>query len=219
MTTDSATGFQLVLPRFDEIAALDAHTLVHRMRVGVERFDPRIFELTDEQLDQAWLPDAGVGRWPIRVLLGHLADTEMLYAARIRQTLAQDNPTVAVFEEHAYIDAGVYGCTEGSPFRPPIGGDVAMIHTTRCWLVALLVQLEERHWERKAMHPERGVMSVRDFANYDCLHLEHHAAYLNAKVYKLLGPMPEDGCCGGHGEGGGCCGGSGGCSSGGCGCV
>lgn len=216
----SPTTPTLDLPSLDDIRAMDTHALVHRMRIGVEHFDPRVFELSEPDLDRAWLPEAGVGRWPVRVLLGHLADTELLFAARIRQTLAETRPTLALFDEHAYIDSGLYGCTEGVPFRPPVGGDVAVIHTTRCWLVALLVQLEPEHWARTALHPERGEISVRDLANYDCLHLEHHAAYLNAKLHAMLGPMPEidHECCGGHAQDG-CCGGGGHAGgSGGCGC-
>lgn len=179
---------------------LDTQTLVSRMRVGVEWFDPRVFELPPEELDRAWLPESGVGTWPIRVLLGHLADTEMLLASRIRAVLAIDNPALPLFDEHAYIDSGIYGCTEGSPITPPVGGDVAMIHTTRSWLVALLYQLDETHWNRQGLHPERGPVSVRDLADYACWHLEHHAHFLNAKIESLLGPMPEPEAC----EEGGC---------------
>lgn len=207
-TTASPTGFQLRLPDLAEIQALDAPVLTARMRVGVEHFDPRVFELDQETLNQAWLPESGVGRWPIRILLGHLADTELLFTSRVRQTLAEDNPTLALFDEHAYVDSGIYGCTEGSNLQPPIGGDVAVIHTTRSWLVALLMQLDDAQWNRTAIHPERGPMTLRDIANYNCRHLEHHAAYLNAKVYKLLGPAPEPQACA-----------PGGCAKPGCSCV
>lgn len=190
-TQDSPTGFQLRLPDLAEIQALDPAMLTARMRVGVEHLDPRVFEMDHDDLSQAWLPDAGVGRWPIRVILGHLADTEMVFARRIRHILAEDKPTLALFDEHAYIDSGLYGCTETSTLQPPIGGDVAMAHTTRSWLVALLMQLNHAQWNRVGMHHERGPITLRSIADYACWHLEHHASYLNAKVFKLLGPMPE----------------------------
>ncbi len=207
-TQDSPTGFQLRLPTLEEIRALEPPALTARMRIGVEHLDPRVFEMDEPSLAQAWLPDAGVGRWPIRVILGHLADTEMVFARRIRQILAEDKPTLALFDEHAYIDSGLYGCTEASDLRPPIGGDVAMTHTTRSWLVALLMQLDDAQWQRVGMHPERGPITLRDIADYACWHLEHHASYLNAKTYKLLGPRPEsEGCA------------PGGCSKPGCSCA
>ncbi|MEM9374215.1 MAG: DinB family protein, partial [Planctomycetota bacterium] len=152
-------------------------------------------------------PESGVGRWPIRVLLGHLADTEMVFARRVRHIIAEQRPTLAMFDEMAYIDSGIYGCTDGTNLQPPIGGDVAMAHTTRSWLVALLMQLDGDQWQRVGMHPERGPITVRDVADYACWHLEHHASYLNAKVFKLLGPAPEPEACA-----------PGGCSKPGCAC-
>ena len=54
------------------LSELSIDELLGRLRIGVESIDPRVFELSNEQLDQAWLPDANVGLWPIRVVLGHL---------------------------------------------------------------------------------------------------------------------------------------------------
>lgn len=204
----SPTGFQLRLPDQAEFQNLEPAVLTARMRVGIEHLDPRVFELDLESLNQAWLPESGVGRWPIRVVLGHLADTEMVFARRIRHILAVDSPTLSLFDEMAYVDSGIYGCTEGSNLQPPIGGDVAMTHTTRSWLVALLMQLDEQQWSRVGMHPDRGPITLRSIADYACWHLEHHASYVNAKVFKILGPMPEPESCA-----------PGGCSKPGCSCV
>jgi DinB superfamily len=190
-----------------EIKDLDAATLCARMRVGLELFDPRVVELDNDQVSQAWLEDAQVGSWPIRVLIGHLADAELVLAHRVRKIIAEENPTLSLWDEHAFIDGGIYGCTEGSNLLPPMGGDLAMIHTTRSWLVALLMQLDDSQWERTGMHPTNGPMSARTIANYHCWHLEHHAWYLNAKIEKMLGPMPEPEPCQ-----------EGGCSKPSCGC-
>ena len=75
---------------------------------GLQRFDSRIFELSDEQMDMAFLPDAGVGRWPVRVLVGHLADAELAFIHRMRRAVAEENPVLAVWDENAFIDAGLY---------------------------------------------------------------------------------------------------------------
>lgn len=191
ISSANAPSLTLDLPNRKDIRALDPGTLVARMRVGVEHFDPRVFDLSDGQLDLAWLADSGIGRWPIRVLLGHLADAEIVNAHRIRRAFAEDRPTFSVWDENAFVDSGLYGCSALTAFRPPIGGDVGAVHTTRCWLVAMLAQLEESHWSREAMHPEQGPVSVRDIAADTCWHLEHHAAYLNAKVARMLGAPPE----------------------------
>ena len=170
------------------IKQLSIAELVARLRIGVESIDPRIFELCDDQLDQAWNPEAGIGLWPIRVVLGHLADVEMVFATRIRKIFAEDNPVLAIFDEHAFVDSAIYGCTEGSTMQPPIGGDIATIHTLRSWLVAFLYQIDESDWERTGLHPDHGPISIQTLAVYNCWHLERHAWFINAKAERFLGP-------------------------------
>lgn len=205
-TPPAATAHTSPKPAMREIRDLSAADLCARMRLGLDLFDPRVVELDNDQVSQAWLEDAGVGSWPIRVLIGHLADAELVLAHRIRRILAEENPALALWDEHAFIDGGLYGCTEGSTLLPPMGGDLAVIHTTRAWLTALLVQLGEDHWQRKGMHPDKGPISVREITNQNCWHLENHAWFLNAKIEKLLGPMPEPEACGDGGCGKPSCG-------------
>jgi len=114
-----------------EIRDLDSASLCSRMHIGLQHFDPRVVELDHTQVSQAWLEDAGVGTWPIRILIGHLADAELVLAHRLRKIIAEDKPELSLWDEHAFIDGGIYGCTEGSKLLPPMGGDLAMIHTTR----------------------------------------------------------------------------------------
>lgn len=189
-----------------QIAALGAPDLIRRLRRGVENFDRRIFELSDEQLDQAFLPDAGVGRWPVRVLVGHLADAELHNAARVRRAYAEENPMLAVWDENAYVDSNIYGLGGGASGAGSIGAFVAVIHTLRQWTAMWLTTLDEASWARKAMHPERGPLSVRDIVVINTWHLEHHAAFLNAKLEKFLGVAPEEpeAAEGGCGSGCGC---------------
>lgn len=159
--------------------------MVDRYAVGVENFDRRVFELNDGELDTAFLPDAGVGRWPARVLLGHLADAELAQVHRIRRTVAEEHPVLATWDENAFIDAGLYG-RPGSGADYPAGAFVAVIHTLRKWAAQWLRTLPEEAWERKALHPERGELTVRLMTAHITWHLEHHAWYLNRKVDLLL---------------------------------
>jgi hypothetical protein len=166
--------------------------LIVRYLRGVENFDPRVFDLTDEQTDTAFLPEAGVGRWPVRVLMGHLADAEMVYTYRMRRTIAEDAPVLALWDEMAFVDGGLYG----PELRPPVAGFVAAIHTMRRWTAELLMSLTPEQWERKAMHPERGEMTVRDMVEVAVSHLEHHNAFLQKKLDKMLGERPAKEACG-----------------------
>ncbi len=174
-----------------ELGGLPSGELIARYRRGLECFDRRIFELSDEQMDTAFLPQAEVGRWSVRVLAGHLADAELAFSHRMRRAVAEENPLLAVWDENAFIDAGMYA---GGQY--PIGGFIAVIHTLRRWTSEWLATLSEPQLERQAMHPERGPLSVRTILVYTTWHLEHHARFLNAKICKMLGPAEEGGGCG-----------------------
>lgn len=179
----------------EAVAGLSDSELIARYRRGLEKIDPRVFELSDEQLDMAFLPEAGVGRWPARVLVGHLADADLSFTQRMRRAVAEDNPVLEPWDENALIDAGMY-----SGGQYPIGGFIAVVHTLRRWTSEWLATLSPEQLRRGAMHPERGPQTVRGILAYTTWHLEHHAAFLNAKVCKMLGPAVVAG----ESEGGGC---------------
>jgi hypothetical protein len=169
----------------EKLHELPIGELIARYRQGLSGFDPRLFELSDEQMDMAFLPDAGVGRWPIRVLVGHIADAELAYTHRMRRAAAEDNPVLSGWDIDAFIDAGLYA--DG---RQPVAGFVAVIHTLRRWTSEWLHTLSDDQWERRALHPERGPESIRHMLALATWHLEHHGRYLNAKICRLLGPAP-----------------------------
>lgn len=173
-------------PAISAFQAMSDQDVLARYRVGVERLDRRVFELSDAQLDTAFRPEAGVGRWPARVLLGHVADAEMVFVHRIRRAVGEDGPVFALWDENAFIDRGLYGTPETGS-KHPVGAYVATVHTLRLWTGPWLATLPASDWARQGMHPERGPMSVRTILNYATWHLEHHAWYLNAKVRRLLG--------------------------------
>ena len=185
---NAVTGIQVPQgPKVEEFFQLDDMALIARYRRGLEIFDRRLFELSDAQFDQAFLPEAGVGRWPIRVLVGHLADAELAFVHRMRRAVAERNPVFAPWDENAFIDAGLY-----AGGQHPVAGFVAAIHTLRRWTAEWLMTLMPEELGRGGMHPERGPQTVRTILAYDTWHLEHHAAFLNAKVCRLLGPVPAE---------------------------
>jgi len=202
----------------EAIASMPDRELISRYRWGIEHFDRRLVRLDDEVLDTAFLPDSGVGRWPIRAVVGHLADAEISNTQRLRRALSEDGPVVAGWDPDAYIDAGLYGP------RMPVAGFIAVIYTLRVWIGEVLGTLDDAGWSRPLLHERRGPMTARTLAAFNVWHLERHAWFVNAKIEKLLGAVvdlpPEAGA-------GGCCAGRGaavrpageeGCGSG-CGCV
>jgi len=190
----------------ERVIALSIEALLPRYRRGIENFDRRIFSLTPEQYDRAFPADAGVGAWPVRVLLGHLADAELVYAHRMRRAVAEDHPVLAVWDENAFVDANVYGLggrptagpapgSRGDAHTTSMGGFLAVVHTLRLWTADWMATLTPDQWKRRALHPERGPLTVHQMLGTATWHLEHHARFLRAKLDRLFGagrtPVPD----------------------------
>lgn len=192
----------------EALKAMDWPDLVRRYAVGVEWFDPRLFHLAEQDLDTPFKPQAEAGQLPIRALVAHLADCELVYLHRMRRAVSEETPVLGVFDEQAFFDGPLYGkgTRSGVTIAPPVAGSVAVIHTLRRWALDWLFDMDQAMQNRQAMHPERGAMSVREILAFATWHLEHHTRFLNAKIEHLLGPMPEPGPmpAGGCGPGCGC---------------
>lgn len=193
----------------DQIAALPTLQLIARYQRGIEWIDRRVFELSERQIDQAFLPDAGVGRWPVRVLIGHVCDADLAAVHRMRRAVAEDSPIFSEWDENAFVDANLYGNThEGYADDPDtdharvmnaLGGFLATTHTLRQWTAQWLYSLSDAQMARAGMHPTRGQMSVRDILASYTWHLEHHCQFLTKKLDLMVGPMVEK-----HEHSGGC---------------
>jgi len=210
----SGTEFLPVFAPFrEELLSMAPEALLMRFRDGVELLDPRVFEMDDEMLDRAYLADAGVGKWPIRVVLGHLADAELVQAWRVRRTLVEDNPVPSTWDEAVFVDSGVYGggietAFGGGAICPPTGAFVATVYTLRQWTASTLAIVPREAWERATLHPEFGRLTILDLLAFNTWHLEHHLRFVNRKCELLLGPRPEPEACdeGGCGKPGCACG-------------
>lgn len=174
-------------PALSGFIALAHPDIIDRYRRGTERLQRRLLDLNDARLDTAFHPDRGVGRWPCRVLMGHLADAELAFVHRMRRVVAEERPVFSAWDENAFIDAGLYGGASGGRDKP-VAAFVAVIHTLRAWNAEWLATLGDGAWARSGLHPERGEQTLRTIMNYATWHLEHHAWYLDRKLELLLGP-------------------------------
>lgn len=189
-------------PKLEEFRSLPHADIVERFARGSSRLDRRLLDLDNARLDTFFRPEAGVGRWSCRVLVGHVADADLSFVHRMRRTVAEDHPVLAAWDENAFIDSGLYhphlsppsssgrGPGERLPaLKPlPVAGSVAVIHTLRLWCADWLRTLSGGDFARTALHPERGELSVRTILDYATWHLEHHAWFLDRKIERLNAP-------------------------------
>lgn len=86
-------------------------------------------------------------KWNILEILGHLADIEIVYAHRLRQILADKEPTIAPIDQDAWGRS--LGYTE-----VPAPESIAVYGLIRLHNLRLLRRLKPGDFEKGAFHPE-----------------------------------------------------------------
>src|SRR5215468_9042522 len=76
----------------------DLTALLERFRRGPELLAAVLTGVYGEEEDFVTAP----GKWSIRQIVAHLADPEMVGAHRLRQVIAEENPTLIAFDQDAW---------------------------------------------------------------------------------------------------------------------
>ena len=106
------------------------------------------------------------GKWSAREIVCHLADTEIVFAFRLRQTLAEDHHVIQPFDQDRF--AVPYHALDA-------GTALATFRAVRAWNLAWLGSVPAEAATRPVTHPERGQMEfhviVETMAGHDLNHL------------------------------------------------
>jgi len=106
------------------------------------------------------------GKWSPRDIFCHLADCEIVFAFRFRQTLAEDGPTIQPFDQDKW--AARYSGV-------PAADALATFSALRNWNLRLIRDAQPSAAARTMTHPERGTMTfetvVETMAGHDLNHL------------------------------------------------
>ncbi len=119
--------------------------------------------LSPAQIDRAPAP----GKWSIREIVAHLADCELVFAFRLRQTLAEDHPIIHPFDQTIWGER--YAAYD-------IVSALRMFEAARNWNVKLLTTVTDADRHRPTTHPERGTMTlwtiVETMGGHDINHIQ-----------------------------------------------
>jgi hypothetical protein len=106
------------------------------------------------------------GKWSPAAIVSHLADCEIVFAFRLRQTLAEDGPTIQPFDQDKWA----------ARYRDlPALAALEAFRGLRNWNLKLIQGALPHDGERTMTHPERGTMTfktvVETMAGHDLNHL------------------------------------------------
>jgi hypothetical protein len=112
-----------------------------------------------------WRPTPG--KWNAREILCHLADCEIAFAFRLRQTLAEPHHVIQPFDQEKW--AGMYGGLTAL-------GALNAFASLREWDLALISTTAPDAMNKPVTHPERGDMTfgviVETMAGHDINHVQ-----------------------------------------------
>ena len=111
------------------------------------------------------------GKWNVREIVAHLADCEIAFGFRLRQSYGGES-LLQPFDQDAWARAyGVYTTEQA----------LATFAALRAWNVAFVGGLTEADKELPAVHPERGEMRLWTIVETMAGHDLHHLAGLKRK--------------------------------------
>ncbi len=109
------------------------------------------------------------GKWSIREIINHLAETEMVMCCRTRWIAFEDNPTLVPFDQEKWAAGWVRE-------KEPLAETVERFRLLRRSHVRLFRSIARRDFMRTGFHPERGIITLKiqleTLAGHDLNHLE-----------------------------------------------
>jgi hypothetical protein len=155
--------------------------LLERFRRGPEFLAVVLTGVFGDEEDFVTAP----GKWSIRQIVAHLADCELVYGHRMRQIVAEENPTIIAFDQDAWARNLDYA-------RRKPKQSLETFRRLRAENYELLKELPATAFARAGTHTERGPLTLSAIVEGGSQHVESHArqaqeireAYKQAKTKK-----------------------------------
>lgn len=133
------------------------------------------------------------GAWSVRQIVCHVADSEVVYTMRMRQVLAEENPTLIGFDQNQWAANLDYT-------KRKVSSALDTFRKLRQDCYELLKELPEDAFLRAGAHSERGRVTLRDLLQSQAEHVEGHVrqiqrtrdAYREHKAQQAAAAAPSE---------------------------
>jgi hypothetical protein len=117
----------------------------------------------------------GPGKWSVRTIVFHLAESEAHGYLRARFIIAQPGTTITPYDQDLWADSL-------DAAAQPLAEAVDLFRLLREMLARQLRALPEPAWARTLVHPERGVMTLEQWLEGYDGHLAAHLKQIGRTV-------------------------------------
>jgi len=148
---------------------MEIRELLERFRRGAELAAVVLTGVHPDEVDFVPAP----GKWSIRQIIAHLADSEIVGAYRFRSVIAENNPTLQSYDQNAWSANLDY--TRRKPSQ-----SLETFRRVRGENYELLAGLPEAAFERTGNHTERGPLTLGQLLKTYAEHAENHARQMQA---------------------------------------
>jgi hypothetical protein len=137
--------------------------LIELYRGGYAAVAEALLKITPEELEFKPAP----GKWSVREIIHHLADSEMTAAVRLRLLIAEDRPTLKGYDQDEYARRLYYD--------RPHESSLELFRVARTSTAEILDRLTPAEWVREGTHTEAGPYGVEAWLKTYSGHAHKHA--------------------------------------------
>ena len=131
----------------------------------------RYFSLGDADLARAYAP----GKWSVRFILHHLADSETVFFDRIRRVISEPRQVIWVYDQDAWAKGLDYG-------HLPLHISKRVYEPVRATIIHYAGLHYERNGQLEFVHSVTGVRTLRDEFEKVASHNEHHLGQIRVAL-------------------------------------
>jgi len=129
------------------------------------------FSLGEKDLDRRYAP----GKWSVRFILHHLADTETVLYDRVRRVISEPRQVLWVFDQDAWARGLDYA-------RVPLGQSRQVYESVRSAVIYHAGVHYERSGHLEFVHSVTGVRTLKNEFDKIAFHNAHHLTQIRAAL-------------------------------------
>jgi uncharacterized damage-inducible protein DinB len=118
------------------------------------------------------------GKWSILEVIGHLADSDQIWAHRIKRVIAEELPLLIGYDETKFAASLGY-------HQLDLNEVLELSERTRRQLAQIVRHLDPAALQREGIHSERGKINLREMLEVEIEHFDHHLKFLVEKRQAL----------------------------------